>query len=276
MKISVIIPIGDRALYSTCRASLMRSIENAKGIGCEWELVEVFDDARKGVAWARNEGVSRALGDYIAWVDCDDEVEVPWAAEIARELLESPVDMLVFDARAEWVDGRSGYNIAYGRDAGRIPSNVFAKDVIGVGRMGGWLWNKVFRRGMFDGRRFVGNAFQDYRMMCEVLPEAESVWYLPEILYLYHRRSGGISQYVNRSESLKALEALVEIAEMRTDCYAEDMRRGVAVQAADFCRHAGGASSLRSFLRRQLVNVWKARDIVFRVKVKCLLEAIKR
>lgn len=279
VKISVIIPVGDREVYRSCKKSILQSMEAAARGDCDWELIEVFDDERKGVAWARNEGVRRAMGDYVAWVDCDDQVQMRWAAAIAQGLNEggavAPVDVLTFGARAEWDDGRSGYNLTYNRPMGRIDAETFARDVIGVGRTGGWLWNKVFRRQLFDGREFVGNAFQDYRMICEILPVVQHVWHVPETLYLYRRSNGGISQYVNRSVSLKALEDLVTIAEARKDCYAKDMRRGVAVQAADFCRHAGGEPVLRSFLRRQLWNVWTGSDINFRVKVKCLIEALK-
>ena len=263
MKISVIIPIGNREQYRDCRCSIAKSIEAAADRGLDWELVEVFDDDRKGVAWARNEGVRRSTGDYLAWVDCDDVVCERWASAIAQGLLDGSVDILTFDARAEWEDGRAGYDIGYGRNDGAIPVRTFAKDVIGVCRAGGWLWNKVFRRGVLDGRRFEGDAFQDYRMMCEILPEVKSVRYLPEKLYVYRRNATGISQYVNRVASLAALKALIGMADTRMDAYADDMRRGVAVQTADFCRHAGGVPVLRAFLRRQLRNVWRAKDIVF-------------
>ena len=275
MKISVIVPVGNRSLYHNCRASILHSIELARESNCVWELVEVFDDDRRGVAWARNEGLDRATGEYVGWVDCDDEVTERWATSIAEALDGDCVDVLAFDAHAEWVDGRGGYDLVYGRPAGNVAPRVFAKDVIGASRTGGWLWNKVFRRELFDGRRFEGNAFQDYRMMCELLPMVGNVKYLPEKLYVYHRSSTGISQYVNRVASRNALEALVGIADARKDSYADDMRRGVAVQAADFCRHAGGELALRIFLRRQLWNVWTSSDVAFRIKVKCLIEAFK-
>lgn len=275
MKISVIVPVGNRSLYRNCRASILRSIELARKGNCDWELIEVFDDDRRGVAWARNEGVNRSTGEYVGWVDCDDEVTERWATAIADAIEDGGEDMIVFDARAEWEDGRGGYDLVYGRPAGKLSPVAFAKDVIGAGRSGGWLWNKVFRRELFAGRRFEGKAFEDYRMMCEILPTVKSIKYLPDELYIYHRNATGMSQYVNREGSLNALEALVGIADARKDSYADDMRRGVAVQAADFCRHAGGESVLRGFLRKQLWNVWTCSDVAFRIKVKCLIEAFK-
>ena len=99
---SVIVPVGNREQYRDCRCSITTSIESAADCGLDWELVEVFDDDRKGVAWARNEGVHRASGDYVAWVDCDDQVQVRWAAAIVQGLkaggADAPVDVLTFGA----------------------------------------------------------------------------------------------------------------------------------------------------------------------------------
>ena len=279
MTISVVIPIGDRAVYRACRASMQDSIGKMQDGLCSWELVEVFDDARRGVAWARNEGVRRATGDYVAWVDCDDVVTESWATAIAQGLLEAnagtPTDVLVFDARAEWLDGRPGYDLVYGRPAGDVPPDMFARDVIGATCAGGWLWNKVFRRELFAGREFVGNAFQDYRMLCDLLPDVRHVRYVPERLYVYRRSKTGISQYVNRAASYEALRGLIELSYMRKDAYAPIMRRGIAVQIADFCRHAGGEPVLRAFLRSQLCNVCLSREVSFRGKMKCAIEAFK-
>ena len=112
MKISVIIPIGNREVYRSCKDSILQSVAAASGGDCDWELVEVFDDERKGVAWARNEGVRRATGDYVAWMDCDDQVQVRWAAAIVQGLkdggVDAPVAVLTFGTHAEWDDGRPG------------------------------------------------------------------------------------------------------------------------------------------------------------------------
>ena len=279
MKVSIIIPVGNRNEYQRCKTSVERSIASVMACGTVWEIVEVFDDDRYGVAWSRNEGLSRATGDWVAWVDCDDEVTSDWASKIATAIGDSredePFDVIVFDAHAEWNDDRDGYDLTYGRDKGWISTEVFASDVIGVGRTGAWLWNKVFRKSLFDGRSFVGGAFEDYRMMCDVLPSARGVKYVPEVLYVYHRSTTGLSQYVNRSASLDGLKGVSDIARKRSDSYRNAMCRGVAIQAADFCRHTGGDVELRSFIRRQIFNVTCARDISFRVKVKCLIEAIK-
>ena len=278
MKVSVIIPVGDRELYKTCRQSILRSFERSDAYADQWELVEVFDDAHRGAAWARTEGLRRATGDYLAWVDCDDRVTERWAAAIQEGLRSqqgAAVDVLMYDVHVEWEDGRPGYDLGYGRPAGAVPADVFASDIIGVNRIGAWLWNKVFRRTLFEGKVFRGSPFEDYLMMCEVLPLAERVVYLPEVLYVYQRRLASLSQYVDRRTSADGLSLMMEEASRRQDRWRRDMLRGVAVQMADFCRHAGGEPEFRRFLRQQLMSVLLSPTTSFRVKVKCLIEALK-
>ena len=278
MKVSVIIPVGDRELYKTCRQSILRSFERSDAYADQWELVEVFDDAHRGAAWARTEGLRRATGDYLAWVDCDDRVTERWAAAIQEGLWSqqgAAVDVLMYDVHVEWEDGRPGYDLGYGRPAGAVPADVFASDIIGVNGIGAWLWNKVFRRTLFEGKVFRGSPFEDYLMMCEVLPLAERVVYLPEVLYVYQRRLASLSQYVDRRTSADGLSLMMEEASRRQDRWRRDMLRGVAVQMADFCRHAGGEPEFRRFLRQQLMSVLLSPTTSFRVKVKCLIEALK-
>ena len=279
MKVSVIIPVGDRELYKTCRQSILRSFERSDAYADQWELVEVFDDAHRGAAWARTEGLRRATGDYLAWVDCDDRVTERWAAAIQEGLRSqqgAAVDVLMYDVHVEWEDGRPGYDLGYGRPAGAVPADVFASDIIGVNRIGAWLWNKVFRRTLFEGKVFRGSPFEDYLMMCEVLPLVKQVIYLPEVLYTYQRRMASLSQYVDRKACMDGLFIMMNAATERQDRWRCDMLRGVAIQMADFCRHAGGEPAFRRFLFRQLTNVVFSPHTSFRVKVKCLIEALKR
>jgi len=260
----VIIPIGNREVYRSCKDSILQSVADAARDDCDWELVEVFDDERKGVAWARNEGLRRATGDYVAWVDDDDVVTKDWASAIGAGL-ESRPDVLSFNVQVEWRDSsRSGYCIG---------SEANAADVMSE-RTNSQLWNKVIRRELFEGLAFHGALHEDYRLLCALLPKARTFKHVPKTLYVYRRSRTGASQFPNVERACEALTGLIEMCEMAPADYRREMRKGVIQRIADFCLHEKGNWPLRRFVQGGLLGLLIDGGISARVKIKCILAAL--
>ena len=261
---SVIVPIGNKDAYTGCKESFLHSAEMDKAKGCEWELVEVFDNEHKGVSWARNEGLRRATGEYIAWIDDDDVVTEDWAMVIC-EGLESRPDVLSFNARVKWRDSsRDGYCIG---------SEANVLDVMSE-RANSQLWNKVIRRGLFEGLSFQGELHEDYRLLCELLPKAKTFKHIPKTLYIYCRAQNGASQFPDVEGACLALNGLIEMCEKLPPSYRCEMRKGVAQRIADFCVNTKGTWQLRRFVLRCLLDVLIDMKLSARVKVKCVLAAL--
>ena len=162
------------------------------------------------VCAARNEGLRRATGEYVAWVDADDEIMPDWLSEILKALEGSP-DVLSFDARAEWHDGS-------GRPSYRLD-----------GRTTGQLWCKVFRRSLFDGLRFEGTIHEDWRIQCQLPKDLVRV-HLDRVLYRYKRTKAGLSQHRDFLGELKSLWGLVRI------CDSWQMFRGICERFLDLAK----------------------------------------
>lgn len=264
MKVSVIIPVGNRTGYAECKKSILHSMEADNAKKCDWELVEVFDDEHRGVSWARNEGLRRASGEYIAWVDDDDLVTEDWATAIC-EGLESRPDILSFNAKVEWQDSsRGGYCVGGEANAADVMSE----------RTNSQLWNKVIRQDLFEGLEFMGAVHEDYRLLCELLPKAGAIKHIPKPLYIYRRRHNGASQFHNAEGAREALRGLIEMCENAPPAHRCEMSKGIAQRIADFCINAKGTWPLRRFILRCLPVMIIDRGLSVRVKGKCILAAL--
>ena len=66
-----------------------------KGLPGDRDVEEIAVVGVSPVGKARNEGLRRAAGDYVAWVDADDEIEDGWLEAIKESITDKP-DAIVF------------------------------------------------------------------------------------------------------------------------------------------------------------------------------------
>ncbi len=249
MRLSVIIPTLDGAM--------------PEGLPYGDERLEVVAvEGVSPVGEARNEGLEKATGEYIAWVDSDDAVSGDWLDEIWGAIKEEP-DVISFDARVEWHDGS-------GRRPYRVGGIAKAEDVMAE-RATGQMWNKVIRRGLFEGLRFEGAAHEDYGLLCELLPRAKTIVHIGKELYVYRRGEKGLSQHVDREAGAEALRRLVAKCEALEAKWRGEMAKGVVQRIADFGRRCGKEDDLRRFVRRNLWGVVMDGRLSARVKIKALM-----
>ena len=271
MKISVIIPVGDMGQWQACEESIHASVV-AAGEGVDCEMLPCFDLEHDGAYKARNEGLVRATGDWIAWVDCDDVVERDWLSEIVAAIEAHPdVDVVQFDA-TEVMHG-SERDLSYGT-VGRISGDKFAHELLRNDGMPAWLWTRVFRRSLFDGLVFEGRVKHDYGMFLRILPRVKSVWSVGKSLYRYNRTGAGLSSYAQQMDyGIAGRKFEAYIGELPGE-WQGDAQIGLALTMADVARHSGCENGSRQFVRKYMWQVICDCKVPFRLKVKTFLAAM--
>ena len=272
MKVSVIIPVGSAEMWPRCRQSIEDSIAHC-GKTAEFEVVPCMDLERRGVSIARNEGLVRATGEWVAWVDCDDEVNLQWADTIARELTED-CEALSFGATLLRHDGKSVSRPC--TEPVVVSANRFLKDCLMDLRGSTWLWNKVFRRSLFEGLRFYGETQEDFRILPRVLARARQVKAILDILYTYHRPKRSLTHGGGGDLNAKGIvaainDSLCDVRNARAIMSA--WKEGCALRAADSIYHSGTNKELQAFLRRNIWRILADPHQGIRVKVKAIMAA---
>ena len=272
MKISVIIPVGDKEAWRVCEESIQASIAAYHG-DVVAEVLPCWDLEHQGAYVARNEGLTKATGDWIAWVDCDDVVERNWFSEIAETIVaHGEADVIQFDA-TEVKDGKER-PLAY-RYGGTVSAEAFARELLRNDGMPAWLWTRVLRRTLFAELQFDGRVKQDYEMFLKLLPRVRAVWSIGRPLYRYIRHGHGLSNYVQEMDYTAAGNVFREHILRLPQEWQGDAWIGLALTMADVAVHSKGNNGAASWVRRYLGRVLLDFGVPVRLKVKCLLAALK-
>jgi glycosyltransferase involved in cell wall biosynthesis len=142
-----------------------------------------------GVALARKRAVQESRGEFLWFVDADDERAPDALEKMVGAAEASGADVVICSAE-------------YVYDAGRtrpIPAPRLAAPVSGAdaftlllnGVLTGHLWNKLFRREPALGITYPpARVHSDLAMVAQLLAGAETVTAIPDTLYSYRLRSG--------------------------------------------------------------------------------------
>lgn len=255
----------------SCEASLRASIE-ASAAPVEYEILPCYDLEHHGACVARNEGLARATGDWIAWVDCDDVVERSWMSEIVAAIVEhADCEVIQMDA-TEVKPGGVTRLLRYGQ-SGLVSGESFARELLRNDGMPAWLWTRVFRRKVLAGCKFEGRVKQDYQMFLQLLPRISNVWSIGKPLYRYIRHGHGLSNYIQSMDYADAGKGFVAQIEALPKRWLHDARVGLALMMADVARHSQQENGSRYWIRKYLATVLFDFKVPIRLKVKALLAA---
>ncbi|MDN4611056.1 glycosyltransferase family 2 protein [Arthrobacter burdickii] len=211
--VSVIVPVYNSA--STIDRALASVLAQSYG---NWELL-VVDDAstddsarraravaasvpdrpvrvidspeNRGSSAARNTGLDAAAGEFVAFLDADDEL-LPDYLEALTSACDADTDIVVC-GHVVSVDGSEDRPRA-SRDAGRMDGRTALRAAL-ADRITPFPWDKLYRRSLFDGLRYPEGLkrFEDMVVNLALYPRARHVVVLQRPLYRYRISAGSLT-----------------------------------------------------------------------------------
>ena len=207
MKVSIIIPvyqvekeIGDcirsvlKQTFTDYECLLVddgtkdNSITEAQKIYGDDSRFRVIRKENGGLSDARNRGIDEARGEYLFFLDSDDEIEPSLLEKAYAMAKKHDSDIVVFDMLYVWPDGRKDVTVSGEKEVSSYPSDP------GVIMINNSANNKLYRASFLKDKRFPkGKWYEDLAVVPIWLAKANNVSYVPEPLYLYKQRYGSIS-----------------------------------------------------------------------------------
>ena len=212
-KISIIVPIYNvQQFLNQCIESIVKQtysnleiilVDDGSPDGCsilcdEWEKSDqriiVIHKKNGGLSDARNAGIKVATGDYIAFVDGDDFIELDMYKLLIMAINENNADIAVC--------GRYIYYNSTNKVPKYVTSNVCVmsnSDAIHEFLVGKILeeaaWDKLYRRELFDNVLFpIDEINEDLVVIPYILHNANKIVHVGVPLYNYRRNQESISK----------------------------------------------------------------------------------
>lgn len=152
-------------------------------------VIKCYDKENGGLSDARNYGMQYATGDYIAFLDSDDYVDLTMYEKMYNKAIEENSDMVECDFIWEYPDRKVV-------DTGIIYNNK--KDMITYARV--VAWNKLIKREVIEKAKVEypkGLRYEDIEFFYKMVPFYNKVSFVKEPLVHYIQRDSSISNVQN-------------------------------------------------------------------------------
>jgi glycosyltransferase involved in cell wall biosynthesis len=160
--------------------------------------IKVIHKKNGGLSDARNEGIKKATGSYIGFVDSDDYIEPNMYELLLNNLLNNNCDISICSFYVEFDSGAKTIDNSHNGNCEVFDSLIALKYLILDKKITNHAWNKLYRKSLFDKIKFpAGKKFEDIAIMYKLFEQSDRIALSDYIGYHYIQRSDSILGNVN-------------------------------------------------------------------------------
>jgi len=209
--ISIILPVHNTSSYlEECLNSIHNqsfknyelicvddgSLDNSYEILKKYEKIitncKVIRQSNQGVASARNEGLRNVNGDYIVFIDSDDFIEYNYLERLYNESCNTNADVVICNFYRYYDNSKLKLPVVCKKSSGIYSNYHILKSLIPDNLIHSYLWNKLWKKELFDNIEFPSIKYEDISIMCDLFYKAKKVSIISDTLYYYRIRKTSI------------------------------------------------------------------------------------
>ena len=153
---------------------------------------KVIYQENQGVATARNVALSNVTGDYIIFIDSDDYIMPNYLERLYNEICNTNSDVVICNFYRYYDNLNLRVPVMYKKKSGIYSNHDILKSLIPDNLIHSYLWNKIWKRELFDNLKFPDIKYEDIAIMCDLFYKAKKVSIIGDALYSYRIRKTSI------------------------------------------------------------------------------------
>lgn len=173
----------------------------------QYDIINVIHKENEGVSIARNIGIEKSCGKYIAFIDPDDIIHSKYLEEMLKVISSKNTDMIIVNYTNEKKNLESQQNNIYKKE---VSSRDIIDKILDGKSYDGYLWNKMFRGDIIRDNeiRFPENIsiWEDLYFVIVYLNYIDKCIITNEVLYFYRLRSNGAVNSYNSDKVLSKIK----------------------------------------------------------------------
>lgn len=155
--------------------------------------IKVIHKINGGISDTRNEGLKRATGKWVTFIDSDDYIDKNMIDTLYKLAIENEADISIIDFIK--IDETS--NIIQNKDC-KNKTRIFNSktaiiELFNDNSFGNYMWNKLYKKELFEDIKFpIGKTMEDLAVMYQLFYKSKNIVYNNKQMYFYVQRKNSI------------------------------------------------------------------------------------
>ena len=159
--------------------------------------IKLYSIKNKGLSGARNYGISKSKGKYLAFVDSDDYIEKDYIEVLYNNLIKEDADLSccsLYEVFKNEIKNKSKKDKYYVMNSYETIEKTFTDEGLNV-----YVWNKLYKKELFKNIKFpVNKNSEDIYVMHEIISSCKKIVYESIPKYYYVQRKNSIVNNINK------------------------------------------------------------------------------